>query len=322
MPAPEQPLFEFSIIGAQKAASTYLQRALSDHPEVWMPDGETDCFEDVIYTPELASELFRSFRNKAGGRLLGFKRPELLSQRSSAGRLHHHAPDARIIAVLRDPVERAVAAYYHYMRYATLPVVDPEEGLTRIFAGDWDEKYKVARLVREYSMYGKALRNWTALYPQDKILIVIQEELLKNKREGLQEVYRFLEIDDGHLSGKLNKRSQAVIYSLPRIRFFRLIEPFYFEWLEDGFSYRHRFGAFSRLLWRAFCAVDRLVLKHLLPDRKPKLSKKLRATMLSYFEKDVLDLEKVLGRKADFWENNKKMNKSAPNNLSLTSCKK
>ncbi len=294
-------LFDFAIIGAQKAASTYLQRALSDHPEVWMPPGETDCFEDVSYTPALAQELFHGYRMQTGSRLLGFKRPELLAQRSCAERLHHHAPDAKIIAVLRNPVDRAIAAYFHFMRYATLPVTDPEEGLTKIFSGEWDEKYKTAPLVREYGMYGRALTYWTALYPEDRLLILIQEELLKDKGESLKRAYHFLDIDTGHISSKLNKRSQAVVYSLPRIRFFRLLEPFYYEWLADGFSYRHKYGALSRGLWRGFCAIDRLFLKQIAPDKKPVLSEKLLNTIREHYKDDITVLEETLGRKVGAW---------------------
>ena len=129
----EENSLEFAIIGAQKSATTSLLNALKSHSDVWMPAGETRVFEDPFFNEESLVQFRKTIGKSAEVR--GIKRPDLLPDLKSIKRLLENFPDVKLVLVLRDPVDRAISAYYHYIRYDGLPVVDHEEGFARIFSG-------------------------------------------------------------------------------------------------------------------------------------------------------------------------------------------
>ena len=70
----------FVIIGAQKSGSTFALRCLGEHPEVFMPTGETRFFEDPEYLRHDISDLEAIFRDASHKKALGIKRPDYLAK--------------------------------------------------------------------------------------------------------------------------------------------------------------------------------------------------------------------------------------------------
>ena len=116
----------FVVIGAQKSASTFLQRCLADHPEMWLPRGETTFFEDPTYEASRLSDLERMFSRRRE-RVLGMKRPSYLSRPEVPGRIRRDLPNVKLIAVLREPISRAVSAYFHMVGGGYLPLLELNE---------------------------------------------------------------------------------------------------------------------------------------------------------------------------------------------------
>ena len=137
MTTPAVRELDFAIIGAQKSASTFVQRALIDHPEVGMPPGESHIIEDPWYSEEVFESHIATLAKRCSGkRLLGIKRPDCLGLEASTERLRHHMPDGKILVTLRNPIDRALSGYFHFLRYDILPMLDLETGMDRILRGD------------------------------------------------------------------------------------------------------------------------------------------------------------------------------------------
>jgi hypothetical protein len=117
---------DFTIVGAQKASTTYLHHVLGRAPEIWMPANETPLFHGHHYAPGKVEDFVRQAED---GKMLGIKRPVYLYDCCIAQRLHDHNPGMKIIVVLRERISRCLSAYYHLMRYGYIPVRHPEEGL-------------------------------------------------------------------------------------------------------------------------------------------------------------------------------------------------
>ena len=117
----------FVIIGAQKSASTFLQVCLSEHPDVFMPPGETPFFESPDYENSDISRLESLFNNRSESKL-GIKRPSYIGKPEVPKRIEYHLPDAKLIAVLRNPIDRAVSAYFHYINNGFIPCINLEKG--------------------------------------------------------------------------------------------------------------------------------------------------------------------------------------------------
>jgi hypothetical protein len=118
------PLPTFLIIGAQKSATRWLRSNLGEHPDVWAVEYEVSYFDsDRRYA--LGPDFYRAqFAGWSGEPLLGEGTPGYLMARNDpatvAARIAETVPDVRLLAVVRDPVDRAQSALIHHIRYGRL----------------------------------------------------------------------------------------------------------------------------------------------------------------------------------------------------------
>ena len=118
------PLPTFLVIGAQKSATRWLRSNLGEHPDVWAVEWEVSYFDnDRRYA--LGPDFYRSqFEGWTGEPLLGEGTPGYLMARNHpavvAQRIADTVPDIRLLAVIRDPVDRAQSALIHHIRYGRL----------------------------------------------------------------------------------------------------------------------------------------------------------------------------------------------------------
>lgn len=115
------PLPTFLIIGAQKSATRWLRSHLGEHPDVFTSGAEISYFNhEGRYA--LGPDWYRSqFRAWAGEPIVGESTPGYLMWRHDprviAERIRATVPDVRLIAVVRDPVDRAASAAVHHQRH-------------------------------------------------------------------------------------------------------------------------------------------------------------------------------------------------------------
>ena len=109
------PGIEFLVIGAQKAGTTTLWNLLRDHPQLWFPDAKEAPFfsHTEVFERGWPSYLERFGVPAGDGVLRGTITPHYMqgrhdaSTRTVAERIFGVLPEVRLIALLRDPVERA-----------------------------------------------------------------------------------------------------------------------------------------------------------------------------------------------------------------------
>jgi hypothetical protein len=108
-----------------------------------------------------------------------------------AERMHSVVPDAKLIYLVRDPIERTISGYVH--AYAN----GYESWSIAAALTDLDNNRHVLR-----SKYYMQLEQYLRFFPESQILILTQEDLLCHRRETLQLAFRFLEVDDAFYSCK------------------------------------------------------------------------------------------------------------------------
>ena len=107
------------IIGAQKSATTWVQRRLAQHPDVYMASGEVHYFDRERNFSQGPEWYARHFQKSGDERIVCEKTPDYLwttldgvsgEPTDKPERMHALLPDAKLIVVLRDPVRRAISA--------------------------------------------------------------------------------------------------------------------------------------------------------------------------------------------------------------------
>lgn len=120
-------------------------------------------------------------------------------------------PDAKIIYLLRDPIDRAwsqAAMYFRqYHGSASIAAVNPQ--MIRRFILD---PYNL-----RFGYYHQALQVWRTFYPQDKILVICHDEIDQDPGDALRRIYAFLAINCDHAVVPKNVSDRVYTQPYPAI---------------------------------------------------------------------------------------------------------
>ncbi len=197
-----RPLPDFLIIGAQKAGTTALYTYLRRHPAITGPSWKEVSFFDRHYAR--GARWYRgNFPLRPRGRLVGEASPSYLFHPLAPKRVAALLPDVRLIAILRNPVERAYSHYQHevalgreVLAFEDALDAEPERlrgELERMVADPayfsrawWDHTY-VGR-----GLYAEQLDRWLAVFPRDQLLVLTTDDLAERSAETYVRVLAFL----------------------------------------------------------------------------------------------------------------------------------
>ena len=293
----------FLIIGAQKSASTFIHICLAEHPEVFMPLNEITYFEDPDFQQIKLEEFERQFSDASGEKTIGIRRPNYLAKAEVPARIKEMIPEAKLIAVLRNPVQRAVSAYFHYVNHGFIPPAPLEKSMTQLFDGEYKKSYPKSEEILEYGLYHKHLERYLSFFDRKRILVLFHEEITKDNLAQLQKTYRFLGIDDSYVPRQLNDRPQAVVYSIPRLKILRLRNERLYDYNSDRTRlYIREQSRLDKAVCLTIDRLDRFVLSRVFGNEKPALSEELSRRLHEFYEEDVSRLEELLGVKLERWE--------------------
>jgi hypothetical protein len=193
---------DFIVIGAHKAGTTSLWRYLEDNPALRMPPAkEAPFFSEPSYPSELRSYMRALFKRVPRGARLGTVTPVYMlgargvDVREVATRISRTFPRAKLVALLRDPVERAVSAH----RLAV-----QEFGERRPFAaairdllepGELRRGREAPDLTNTYvtgGEYGRVLASYLERFDREQILVELTSDLEREPREVVRRVCDFV----------------------------------------------------------------------------------------------------------------------------------
>jgi hypothetical protein len=276
----------FVVIGAQKSASTFLQDLLAQHPGIELAEGEVRAFEDPFYTPEAVRALPSLFSRPATSAVRGIKRPDYLGKPEVPGRLHEYLPDARLFAVIREPISRAVSAYYHYVRHGFVPLLPLDEAFEALLGGSLERDYPRSAEILAYGLYGHHLARYLEHYAVDQVKVFEQKTLTGDPTSCLTDAFAFLGVDPA-FRPDTRRVSNKGVYSPSRLRLLRTKNRVMFDYAPDLTLRRPRKpGPAGSLYNAAVVGVDRLVLSRFDSGRPPELSAGLKARLREYYAQD------------------------------------
>lgn len=188
----------FLLIGAPKCGTNWLTEMLRQHPQVGMSSRKELHFFDSSHRFEKGLDWYRSqFTDSPETAATGEATAQYLAggmdreccvghEEDSCARLVHRCyPDLRLILMLRNPVDRVVSSYYQRMRRGA---VSPRTSLTGYI--------RACPSKIEVGYYAAHLHRWQALFhPRQMLVLIFEEAVAANRRQTLQAVFRFLEVD-------------------------------------------------------------------------------------------------------------------------------
>lgn len=171
------------VIGAQKCGTTALHEYLDLHPEIAMSrPKELDFFVAEHNWGRGRAWYERHF--VADAPIRGEASPSYTNYpefRGVAERAAQVVPEARLVYLVRDPLERIVSHYLHNRAQGRgLPTIEAQ-------LGDLRDSVFVA-----HSLYHAQLRRFLRVFPESSILVVDQADLLAHRRPTLRRVFGFL----------------------------------------------------------------------------------------------------------------------------------
>lgn len=300
--AKTRPVLDFLVVGAQRSATTYLNACLRDHPQIYMCRDEVPYFEAPFFATSSLAELRSAVADATSGQRRGIQRPDYLGRPECPANIRSVLPQARILAVLRDPVSRAVSAYHWYVQFGLLPLLPLDVGMERLLDGWLDPAYPRAREVLGLGYYGRHVSRYLDTFGSDQVLVLLGADL--RQPATLPRVYRFLGVDENHESRVVHRRTNAGTYDLRRLRVLRARRRFAWSW-DDVTEYRYQPRRLRRPLASALSAsivaLDRCLLARLLTGVRPVLRPDLERRLRALYDDDVVTLEGLLGRDLGAW---------------------
>ena len=286
---------DFVVIGAQKSASTFLQDQLAQHPAIEIAEGEVRFFEDPFYSPEAVASLPELFSAPAAGTLRGIKRPDYLGHVEVPARLHQYLPHAKLLVVIREPVARAVSAYFHYVRHGFVPLLPLDEAFDALVAGSLTDRYPRSAEVLEYGLYGKHLQRYLEHFPMAQLKVFEQKALTADPEASLRSAFEFLDVDPSFVPDTTTYVSNKGVYSPFRLRLLRTKNRFVYDYSPDLRLRRPRKPSPAGWVYNAaVVGLDRTVLSRFDDGRPPELSGAARRRLEEFYAQDRPALEPIL----------------------------
>ncbi|WP_395327327.1 sulfotransferase [Novosphingobium sp. BL-8H] len=173
---------QFIVIGAVKAATTWIQARLVENPAIFMPPPEPHYFSSEF---ERGEEWYRAFFQDRPGaaHLIGEKSADYLAHPLAARRIAATLPDVKLVLQLRNPVERAYSDYKMLYRRGTVKG-PPEDYLTTP-----DNPF--ARFLED-GLYARHLARWFDLFPREQMLIYLYDDVITHPHAIIEAVSRHI----------------------------------------------------------------------------------------------------------------------------------
>lgn len=294
----------FLIIGAAKSGTTSLYLYLGQHPEIYVNAKEPSFFafagEQVNFTgPGDEHGLMRRivtdfaayqalFDGVTTERAFGEASVVYLYHPKAPHRIRQCIPDVKLIAILRNPVERAYSGYRHLRRDGREPLEDFNAALdaeeSRIRAG-WEHQWHYARM----GLYHTQLKRYYDLFPRRQIAVYTYDDLKKRPLDMIQGIFRFLDVDAQFTPDLSLKHNVSGKPRMPALHSF-LVKP---NKVKD---------MVRPLLPRAVRRKMGLMIKQWnIIATSPKMSSTARQQLLDFYREEIEQLQVLIDRDLSHW---------------------
>jgi sulfotransferase family protein len=290
------------VIGAPRSGTTSLYEYLSTHPDVFMsPVKEPEFFSGSSRHADLDRYL-ALFERAGDEKVRGEASTGYLAHPTAAIHLQRCVPEARIIAILRDPADRAHSHFVHTRR---MIAENRQVLIARCEGRSMEEEFSdvvddalrdgsrpPARTTAEVwlrtGFYHEHLSRFRSLFAEDQLRVILFDDLVADTNAVMAGVFRFLGVDEA--------------FRLPTTAAFNVsVVPRHVD-LFGVFTTRNSFMRSARLVAPARVRATAMrVRNRLLAAEKPTLPVDLRRKLVAIYRDDILRLQDLLHRDLSSW---------------------
>lgn len=198
---------DFLILGPPRSSTTRMFRILEHHPEVFVPRVKEPCYfafagynepfcgpgDDARVRSE--AEYLALFEQAPDAKMAGEASPLYLWHPDAPARIRASVPNARLIAVLRNPADRAFSHYVHHKMAGRETEPTFEDALAK------EAERKSARwspfwYYKEVGFYGEQIERYLGLFPRQQLFCCLFEEFTEDPQSVLARLTGFLGFDE------------------------------------------------------------------------------------------------------------------------------
>lgn len=290
---PKMP--NFLIIGAHKAGTTSLYRYLSQHPQLFMSAvkephffsfmGHPLDFNDPNFNPTKLRSVstiqeYQSLFQHAGDAIaIGEASPSYLYVAQSATKIYEYLPTVKLIAILRNPADRAYSNFMHCRaRKHKEPLEDFSEAL-KAEAARIKENWSPLWHYQQMGFYYQQLQRYYQLFSKEQIQIHLYDDFQSNPKAMLQSIFHFLEVSPD-FEPDLTQRHN--VSGIPKNKLWRAAFQ-YLQWTNPFLPIQMRQKLKERVLTR------------------PPFPSDIRKQLIALFREDILQLQDLIHRDLTQW---------------------
>lgn len=305
------------IVGAAKSGTTFLQQIMASHSDIFMsPVKEPNFFSNDIDKNKFRDDWKKRFnedslqldnlgkiiprhswyvRNEKEYNSLYFDSDDesyrgeasvsYLYSKKAANAIRNYAPDAKIIMILRNPIDRAIS---HVLMDIKTGLVNANTDPMSAIIDDYSNHCRAwgkSHLYIDLGLYFEQVKRYFDNFPKEQIKIIFFDTLISDPKKVCQSISRFLDLTY-ELNPNINSEKNEA--GLPKNYLFSLI-------LKNKSFMR----PFSKLIPADFKAY----LKSLLLSNKnmPIIQKDKKEQLIDYFESDIINLQRLLDCDLSEW---------------------
>jgi len=203
----------FIIAGAAKAGTTSLWYYLEEHPKICMASIKEPCFFSTAVgcasnpdgkSPRTSGQYSRGitwyeslYQNCNGAIAVGEASTQYMSEPESPELIKKFIPNAKIIFLLRDPVERIYSHYLHE-RHRGWDVIKFEEMVKQQHPAFLTYKY-----VSSYQLH---LKKYEEVFPHKQLMVYLNDDMQKKPKSFIQQLYSELGVNPDFTPSNLGRR--------------------------------------------------------------------------------------------------------------------
>lgn len=296
----------FLVIGATKSGTTSLYNYLKQHPQIYLtPVKETNFFAFMDQRVNFRGPGDQNKINRTSvtdwegynAQFSAVNRESAIGEISplymyfpmTAQRIYDAAPAVKLIAILRNPVDRAYSNYLHLRRDGREPCAEFSDAIAqekKRIEENWGPFWHYQAL----GFYGEQLGRYYQLFNKEQIRIYLYDEFVRDPRSVLKDIFHFFEVDE---SVRPNLEMQYNVSGIPKNPKLHqlLTKTNYFKQITKRLLP-------DRTRRNAQILLTRIRNRNLM---KPNLDQTIRQKLRDLYQEDILLTQKLIGKNLSYW---------------------